>query len=129
MYNRAWVAAGIIAFVIVAAFPFWYQMGRKAPPLNLEMPREAKSCIEPTEFMRREHMRLLDTWRNAVVRDADLIYTATDGREYKMSLHDTCMGCHTSRAAFCERCHDYAGVTLSCWECHVAPEETKEEGG
>ena len=128
MYNRAWVIGGIILFVIVATFPFWLGIGKKATALKLEMPSEAKACIEPTEFMRSEHMRLLDTWRNAVVRHGDLIYTATDGREYKMSLHDTCMGCHTSKAAFCERCHDYAGVTLTCWECHVAPEETKEKG-
>jgi hypothetical protein len=121
MYNRAWVVAGAIVFVALAAFPLWYRMGKKVPPLELELPTTSKECIEPTAFMRSEHMHLLSAWREAVVRNADLIYTATNGEEYKMNLHDTCMGCHTSKEAFCDRCHDYTGTLVDCWECHIAP--------
>jgi len=99
-------------------------MGKEAPPLNLELPTTSKECIEPTEFMRSEHMHLLYAWRQAVVRNHDLIYTATNGREYKMNLHDTCMDCHASKEAFCDRCHNYTGAVVDCWECHISPSLT-----
>ena len=70
-------------------------------------------------------MRLLHAWRTAVVRDHMLIYTAMDGKAYRMNLRDTCMGCHKSKERFCDRCHEYSDVTPPCWECHVAPPEAK----
>jgi hypothetical protein len=121
MYNRSWVVAGAIVFAALAGFPLWYRMGKEVPPLTLELPATAKECIEPTEFMRSEHMHLLYAWREGVVRNDDLIYTATDGRAFKMNLYETCMGCHSSKEAFCDRCHDYTGAVVDCWECHVAP--------
>ena len=124
MYNRAWVVAGAIVFVALAGFPLWYRMGKKVPPLELQLPTTSKECIESTAFMRSEHMHLLYAWREAVVRNDDLIYTAINGKEYKMNLHDTCMGCHISKKAFCDRCHDYTGVVIDCWECHITPEPT-----
>jgi len=65
-------------------------------------------------------------WRQAVVRRGDLIYVATTGREYKMSFRETCLGCHTSKEAFCDRCHDYSGAVVTCWECHTAPAPESE---
>ena len=36
-----------------------------------------------------------------------------------MSLTNTCLAqCHGAKADFCERCHNYAAVTLACWDCH-----------
>jgi len=31
------------------------------------------------------------------------------------------MKCHTDKAKFCDRCHNYVGVTPNCWDCHVEP--------
>ena len=42
-----------------------------------------------------------------------------------MSLTRTCMRCHTSEQKFCAECHDYAGAHLTCWDCHVKPEDAK----
>ena len=42
---------------------------------------------------------------------------------YDISLAGTCMKCHSNKAEFCDRCHDYAGVSPDCWSCHVAPQE------
>lgn len=126
MSARAWVVAGAVVFVALATFPFWYRLGREVPPLTLELPVASKECIEPTAFMRSEHMHLLYAWRKAVVRHDDLIYTATNGKEYPMSLHNTCMGCHTSKTGFCDRCHEYAGAVIVCWECHIAPDLTQK---
>ena len=122
MTTRGWVIAGIMAFVGTAAFPvYWYAVTPHAPFPELELPAREKQCIESLEYMRSNHMRLLDAWRIAVVRDHRFIYTAANGKRFEMNLHRTCMGCHTSRERFCKRCHDYNGVSLPCWDCHVAP--------
>jgi hypothetical protein len=37
-----------------------------------------------------------------------------------MSLTNTCLReCHTAKADFCDRCHDYEAVSLPCWDCHM----------
>ena len=73
--------------------------------------------------MRNSHMDLLNTWRNSVVRENSRDYEATDGKVYRMSLTGTCLGCHTNKKEFCDRCHDYVSVAPDCWNCHVVPEE------
>jgi len=135
MHNKGWVIGGIIVFVAVAAFPFyWYSLGQGKPFPQLELPAKDKKCVESVEFMRANHMRLLDAWRVAVVRDDLLIYTSTKGEKFEMNLHKTCMKCHTSRDRFCNRCHDYNDVVPPCWDCHFAPSEavknqSQEVGG
>ena len=64
-------------------------------------------------------------WRDEVVRDNDRIYTAEDNRRYYKSLSGTCMSCHENKGEFCDKCHDYVGVTPYCWDCHVIPEEAQ----
>ncbi len=121
MPGRGWVIAGMCLFAAVVAFPFyWHLMGEDKPFPELELPKKAKACVEKTDFMRANHMRLLDAWRVSVVRDNLFIYTAASGDAYEMNLHKTCLGCHTSTEKFCDRCHTYNDVTPPCWECHVA---------
>ena len=46
-----------------------------------------------------------------------------------MSLTRTCMlQCHTNKAEFCNKCHEYANVEPYCWECHISPDD-KLAGG
>jgi hypothetical protein len=45
-----------------------------------------------------------------------------------MSLTQTCMRCHESRADFCDRCHAYAGAQPACWGCHVDPKIVQGAG-
>ena len=121
MHGKAWVITGMILFAALAAFPFyWYWMGEDKPFPQLEIPKDAEKCVEQTAFMRANHMRLLDAWRVSVVRDHMLIYTAASGKTFEMNLHKTCLGCHTSTAKFCDRCHEYNDVAPPCWDCHVA---------
>ncbi len=48
--------------------------------------------------------------------------TVVAAPEVKFPLTGTCLtGCHTNKADFCDRCHNYAGVSVYCWECHVDP--------
>ena len=87
----------------------------------MEYPANETACVEDTPFMRENHMDLLNQWRDSVVRDGVLEYTAASGDTYQMSLTQTCLDCHDNRDEFCTRCHDYANVTPTCWECHTTP--------
>jgi hypothetical protein len=82
-----------------------------------------KKCVESKSFMRAEHMVMLNDWRDLVVREGDRIYIANDGKEYVMSLQNTCMKCHSNKKKFCDECHNYLAVKPYCWDCHIQPRE------
>ena len=83
---------------------------------------EGQQCVEPTDIMRRDHMNFLMHQRDATVHQGV--------RTTKHSLIG-CIGCHVQRDAeglaipvnapgqFCESCHQYAAVSLDCFECHA----------
>jgi hypothetical protein len=132
LFNRGPILAGIALFLIAATFPFWWRtLGRPAgpPDLKLDTPEIAalveKRCVEPAAFMRAYHMKLLDEWRDAVVREDRRTHTAADGRIHTMSLTGTCLACHSNKAQFCDRCHDYAAAKPRCWSCHITSEEAR----
>jgi hypothetical protein len=56
------------------------------------------------------------------VRDGIHTYVASDGTEYEISLTDTCLSCHSDKEEFCDTCHEYAGISPNCWDCHNVPE-------
>jgi hypothetical protein len=70
-------------------------------------------------------MQLLSSWRDKVVRDGKGTYINEKGESFDMSLQTTCLKCHSNKTRFCDECHDYAGIQVYCWDCHVAPEENK----
>lgn len=119
MYNAGKIILGLGVFAVVVTVPVWYGFGRGtgAPP-ELQKPRTAKECIEPTAVMRAKHMELLDDWRNAVVRRAERVYVSTSGQRHDISLTGTCLRCHEEPDKFCNKCHAYAGVEALCWDCH-----------
>lgn len=119
--NRGKVVVGVFVFLILVSAPFWYNgisgKGGYVPELKTRGP--AKQCIEATPYMRANHMSLLDTWKESVVRKGARTYIASDGKEYVMNLEGTCVKCHSNKEEFCDRCHNYAGVEPNCWRCHV----------
>jgi len=129
IYDREKVIAGLVIFLIIVTFPFWYNLGKAAPAPELklsEKAKAAKACVRPTEFMRAQHMQVLDDWRTAVVREGKRTYINSSGKQFNMSLSNTCLDCHSEKAEFCDRCHNYAAVTPYCWDCHIDnPKETK----
>jgi len=131
IYDREIVVIGLAIFVAMISFPFWYNLGKAAPAPEVKLSdkaKAAKQCIAPTPYMRAEHMAILDIWRDTVVRDAKRVYTLDDGRQFNMSLstgENSCMGCHVTKADFCDKCHNYASVRPYCWDCHIAPKENK----
>lgn len=131
MRSRALIAGGLALAVAVVTWPAWRALASPpAPPPVLARPSGAARCVAPVAYMRASHMRLLVEWRDRVVRDGVRTYTDAEGRLVEMSLSGTCIGaCHTDKAKFCDRCHDYAAVTPTCFNCHVVPEAGPAAGG
>jgi hypothetical protein len=126
LYHARYILPALGVFLIVVTFPVWRGMasrdaGFKSPPNP-----KGERCIEPRNFMRAQHMRMLGRWRDEVVREDSRVYVARDGRAWEKSLK-TCVGCHghtdaqgrsTAAAAACTDCHNYVNAKLDCWNCH-----------
>jgi hypothetical protein len=120
MRDRGLILIGLAVFLGLMTFR-WYNTAAgtdsRAPELQKA---KGDACIYPTEYMRANHMNVLMSWRDEVVRNNKRTVTI-GGKTYNMSLSSTCMECHTSKKDFCDKCHDYAAVTAYCWDCHVDP--------
>jgi hypothetical protein len=129
MYDTGKIVAGLAVFVVLATSPLWYNALSAAPPdrpVLQQPPNGSTECVEATEYMRANHMDLLDTWRDTVVREEVRSYTSElSGKDYTMSLSDTCLDCHSNKEQFCDACHTYSAVSPYCWDCHVIPEEAQ----
>jgi [DsrC]-trisulfide reductase subunit J len=123
MRERGLILGGLALLLLLLTFPAWYNLaaGTTSRPPDLKLPVNEKHCVAPVEYMRSRHMDLLIAWREQVVREGQREFTAFDGKRYQMSLSKTCMNCHTSKADFCDKCHNYAGVKPACWDCHIDP--------
>ncbi len=123
MYDGGKIITGLIIFLAIVTFPFYSNIGKAnvKPVSYLDTPAiqelEEKKCIEPTGFMRANHMKLLQQWMVDLQKYDKDTYRASDCKEYESS-YDTCMECHVSQKNFCDSCHTYAGVKPYCWECH-----------
>lgn len=123
MYNAKYIIPGLIVFVALVLFPFFYN---KSGPfeVKVELPPDMKECIEPVEVMRARHMQILDEWRDLVVRQNKRVYTNSKGKQFDMSLTNGCIECHAEKEKFCDRCHTPVGVNPYCWDCHnISPKQ------
>ena len=137
MYNAKYIIPGILFFLALIFTPVAYNMG-KGFEVKPELPKDQKDCIEDAKTMRDKHMQILNEWRNEAVRDGNRIYVNAKGQKYVKSLTNTCMGCHTDKVKFCDRCHDTVGANPYCWDCHnvttnqtspIPPAPSGEAGG
>lgn len=91
------------------------------PPARNQFSATQK-CVEPTEFMRKNHMKLLLHQRDDTVHEGI--------RTERYSLVE-CVNCHSSNdqngksmainapGQFCQSCHAYAAVQMDCFQCHA----------
>ena len=95
-----------------------------APKPVIEKAVKGQQCVEDTEYMRKNHMKVLDHHRDKTVIEGI--------RTKKHSLKE-CINCHASEKTgsvakskddFCVSCHTYAAVKIDCFECH----STKPQG-
>lgn len=85
------------------------------PRVNIE--QEGK-CVEPTDVMRRNHMKFMLHQRDKTMHEGV--------RTTPHSLKN-CVNCHASKTTnsvlgkdgFCQACHTYAAVSVDCFTCHT----------
>ena len=77
-------------------------------------------CVADTDFMRRNHMKLLLHHRD------ETVHAGIRSEQFSLT---GCIECHASRSTgrvigsdqnFCQGCHSYASVKLDCFECHAS---------
>jgi hypothetical protein len=80
-----------------------------------------RACVEPTQYMRRHHMDLIQHQRDATV------HQGIRGTRHSLA---GCIGCHVGLGSdghpvavnaehqFCRACHEFAAVTVNCFDCH-----------
>ena len=120
MKEKILIFSGLVVFLLGATFPFWQSIDPDDFP-KVAMETKGDQCVAPAEYMRKNHMLLLNNWKDSVVRDGERFHIMPDGNRVEKSLTKTCLGCHVSKKQFCEECHTYASVKPYCWECHVVP--------
>jgi len=88
-----------------------------------------ESCVADKDFMRLNHMDMLMHDRIETVHKGD--------RNVKASLKE-CIACHAidgpdktaitvkNPKHFCRSCHDYAAVTIDCFQCHASRPDIKK---
>ena len=126
LYDGKYILPAVAVFLAVAIFPVWRATGGRGPGFRSPPNPNGERCIEPKDFMRAEHMRMLVRWRDQAVRENSRVYVAADGRRWEKGL-ETCVACHghadargksTTAAAACSECHGYVDAKLDCWDCH-----------
>jgi predicted CXXCH cytochrome family protein len=85
-------------------------------------PGAGDTCVEDTAFMRRNHMELLKHQRD------ETLLKGVRSEQYSLK---ECLSCHAvygpdaiavtvaNPAHFCRSCHDYAAVSIDCFQCHA----------
>lgn len=120
--------AAVLLFFIILASPFLVaaakgEMFRGVDKPELEQPAAEPECVEGTDYMRMNHMKILKDEREAAVRDGV--------RNEDHSLRN-CFKCHDNKEEFCDKCHEYSGVSPSCFDnaagCH-STEPSSADGG
>jgi len=132
MYDKGKIIAGLFIFIGLVTFPFLYNIGKvnAKPEPKIDTPAiqqlKKKGCIEPKDFMKANHMQLLNKWRDTAVRDGERVYVNRKGKKYEISLQNTCLKCHSNKKEFCDKCHNYMSVKTHCWNCHLTHEEKQK---
>ncbi len=128
MYKAHRIFIFLAVFLCLVLTPVLLNLGNTAaqPAVALDTPEigalAEQQCVESVDYMRAEHMQLLESWRNEVVRNGATTYTSGAGEVYQMSLEEGCLSCHSNRAEFCDSCHSYVAVDPNCWDCHIGSE-------
>lgn len=120
IYNKPVIIPALVIFIALITYPFWHAGLPDKPTPKIQ--EGQVQCVESAEWMKANHMKLLDQWRHSVVREQDREYTSTSGKVFTKSLSNTCLDCHSNKSEFCDSCHTYASVKLNCFGCHVNPE-------
>ena len=125
MHDTGKILIGIVVFLGLFSSPVWIDLiagsSNQKPKIILPDKNETPECVMSAEYMKHNHMNLLNEWRDEVVRNGKRDFITKDGKKFDMSLTGTCLSCHSDKSQFCDQCHGYLGVEPYCWDCHVDP--------
>jgi predicted CXXCH cytochrome family protein len=121
------LAATVLAFAVSVTNAAETERVNAGVPLP-EIPRAmGENCVEDTDFMRRNHMDMLKHQRDETMLKGV--------RTEQYSLKE-CLNCHVVKGVdskpvtsaspqhFCRSCHDYAAVSIDCFQCHASRPES-----
>lgn len=112
--------------VLVAALAFASALAgaADAPASRVVKPAvdaaQGDKCVADTEYMRRNHMKLLLHQRD------ETVHAGVRPRDTSL---ERCIACHASKQTssvvgndrnFCQGCHSYVAVKIDCFECHAS---------
>ncbi len=122
MHGRSILAALLVALAIVTG-GITAVSAQGSTPIPAPAKGKGDKCVAPTDWMRRNHMAALLHKRDATMHEGI--------RTPKFALKE-CISCHAVNGAdgkpvtvadpkhFCRTCHDYAAVSVDCFECHAS---------
>jgi hypothetical protein len=114
----------LLAGMTLMGLPLTAQSGTPLPEVPEATKRfsETQGCVEPTEDMRKNHMKMMLHKRDQTMHEGI--------RTPQHSLEE-CINCHVpaedsgkivridSKEHFCNSCHTYAAVNIDCFQCHA----------
>lgn len=128
---KALIIIGLLAGLILGASVMAGESSTLLPVIPPAL--KGEQCVEPTEVMRRDHMRFLTHQRD------ETVHSGIRGAKHSLV---GCIACHAQTDAggaaipvnaegqFCESCHGFAGVSVDCFECHASvPAKAQALGG
>jgi len=116
---------------IICLMVFGFTMTISAADLKPQVAKgKGETCVDDKDFMRLNHMDLLRHERDETMHEGI--------RDTKYSLKK-CISCHAvdgtdgsaltieSPKHFCRSCHDYAAVSIDCFQCHTSKPDLKKK--
>ena len=120
----AWVVVVLTTTTLAWAESDTQPKASGAPKPVITKAVKGEQCVEDTDYMRRNHMKILNHQRDE---------TVIKGIRTKKHSLKGCVDCHasektgsvaTAKEDFCVSCHSYTAVKIDCFECH----STKPKG-
>ena len=123
--SKGMLAAMLVYTASLAGMAYALEQDNAAAgvPLPVIPMGQGDSCVEDTDYMRRNHMDMLKHQRKETV--------IKGVRNEQYSLKE-CINCHVVKGPdaiplsaaspqhFCRTCHDYAAVSIDCFQCHAS---------
>lgn len=120
----SWLKSAALG-ILVALSPLASAGDSAGVPKPVIQKAKGEQCVEDTDFMRKNHMKVLNHQRDKTVHE---------GIRTKQYSLKNCIECHATpnekgertvlgKDNFCQSCHSYAAVKIDCFQCHSSKPE------
>jgi hypothetical protein len=118
--SGSWLKSAALGILVAMSPLVTASGGASGVPKPVIQKAKGDKCVEDTDYMRRNHMKLLNHHRDK---------TMHEGIRTRQHSLKNCIDCHASPDAsgketvlgkdhFCQSCHSYAAVSIDCFQCH-----------